>query len=157
MAIAKRPALLILDEPAASLDPLARREFLQDLAEAVAEQQLSVLLSSHLVTDLERVCDYLIVLVASRVQVAGDIGQLLATHHRLTGPRRDTAVPWPAGWHVVSESHTGRQTTVIVRTDSGIHDPAWTVDTVGMEDLVLAYMSPAAAGLGRRPALEATR
>jgi ABC-2 type transport system ATP-binding protein len=156
MALAKRPALLILDEPAASLDPLARREFLGDLAAAVAEQQLSVLLSSHLVTDLERVCDYLIVLVASRVQIAGEIDHLLATHHRLTGPRRDTGAPWPAGWHVISESHTGRQTTVIVRADTGIHDPAWTVDTVSMEDLVLAYMSPA-AGLGRRPALETTR
>jgi ABC-2 type transport system ATP-binding protein len=156
MALAKRPALLILDEPAASLDPLARREFLGDLAAAVAEQQLSVLLSSHLVTDLERVCDYLIVLVASRVQIAGEIDHLLATHHRLTGPRRDTGAPWPAGWHVINESHTGRQTTVIVRADTGIHDPAWTVDTVSMEDLVLAYMSPA-AGLGRRPALETTR
>jgi ABC-2 type transport system ATP-binding protein len=157
MAIAKRPQLLILDEPAASLDPLARREFLQDLAEAVADQQLSVLLSSHLVGDLERVCDYLIVLVASRVQLAGDVDHLLATHHRLTGPRRDTAAPWPAGWHIISESHTGRQTTLIVRTDSGIRDPAWTVDTVSMEDLVLAYMSPATAGHGRRLALETTR
>ena len=157
MAIAKRPELLILDEPAASLDPLARREFLQHLAEAVAEQQLSVLLSSHLVADLERVCDYLIVLVASQVQVAGEVDELLATHHRLTGPRWDTTAPWPAGWHIISESHTGRQTTLIVRTDSGIHDPAWIVDTVSMEDLVLAYMSPTTAGRGRRAALETTR
>jgi ABC-2 type transport system ATP-binding protein len=157
MAIAKRPAMLILDEPAASLDPLARREFLQDLAEAVADQELSVLLSSHLVSDLERVCDYLIILVAARVQVAGEVDQLLATHYRLTGPRRNPAAPWPADWHIISESHTGRQATVIVRADSGIHDPAWTVDTVSMEDLVLAYMSPATVGHGRRPALETTR
>jgi ABC-2 type transport system ATP-binding protein len=159
MAIAKRPELLILDEPAASLDPLARREFLQDLAGAVADQQLSVLLSSHLVSDLERVCDYLVVLVASHVQIAGEVDVLLATHHRLTGPRRETGGPWPAGWHVVTESHTGRQTTLIVRTDTGLHDPAWIASPVSMEDLVLAYMTrtTTTADPGRHIALEATR
>ena len=98
LGVAKRPELLILDEPVASLDPLARREFLQDLMEAVAEHELSVVLSSHLVSDLERVCDYLIVLVASRVQLAGDIDTLLATHHRLTGaaPRPRHAAGRPA-------------------------------------------------------------
>jgi len=89
MAIAKRPELLLLDEPVASLDPLARREFLQTLMEVVAEQGVSVVLSSHLVADLERTCDYLVVLVASRVQLSGEIGGLLASHHRLSGPRRD--------------------------------------------------------------------
>ena len=89
LAMAKRPELLILDEPVASLDPLARREFLQGLMEAVAEQRLSVVLSSHLVADLERVCDYVVVLVASRVRVAGEVSDLLASHHRLSGPRRD--------------------------------------------------------------------
>ena len=77
LAIAKRPELLLLDEPVASLDPLARREFLQSLMEVVAEHGVSVVLSSHLVADLERVCDYLIVLVASQVQVAGDVSDLL--------------------------------------------------------------------------------
>jgi ABC-2 type transport system ATP-binding protein len=95
LGIAKRPELLILDEPVASLDPLARREFLQDLMEAVAEQELSVVLSSHLVSDVERSCDYLIVLVDSRVQISGDIETLLATHYRLTGPRRDEATSPP--------------------------------------------------------------
>jgi ABC-2 type transport system ATP-binding protein len=83
LGVAKRPELLILDEPIASLDPLARREFLQDLMEAVAEHELSVVLSSHLVSDVERVCDHLIVLVASRVQLAGDLDALLASHHLL--------------------------------------------------------------------------
>jgi ABC-2 type transport system ATP-binding protein len=78
LAIAKRPQLLILDEPVASLDPLARRDFLQDLREATAEHQMSVVLSSHLVADLERVCDYLIVLAAGRVQVAGTVTELTA-------------------------------------------------------------------------------
>lgn len=85
MALAKRPELLILDEPAASLDPLARREFLDHLAAAVAQQRMSVVLSSHLVSDLARICDYLIVLHGSRVQVAGAITDLLAAHRTDTG------------------------------------------------------------------------
>jgi ABC-2 type transport system ATP-binding protein len=156
LGIAKRPELLILDEPVASLDPLARREFLQDLMEAVAEHELSVVLSSHLVSDLERVCDHLIVLVASRVQLAGDLDTLLATHHRLTGARRDPA-SLPADQHVISASHTERQTTVLVRTDGPIHDPAWTVGQLSLEDLVLAYMGQAAANGSQRPALEVLR
>jgi ABC-2 type transport system ATP-binding protein len=140
LGIAKRPELLILDEPVASLDPLARREFLQDLMEAVAEQELSVVLSSHLVSDVERACDHLIVLVDSRVQVAGDIDDLLATHLRLTGPRRDSST-LPATQQVISESHTERQTTLLVRSDGPVLDPAWTVSEVNLEDLVLAYMS----------------
>ena len=87
--MAKRPELLILDEPVASLDPLARREFLQILMETVVDQGVSVVLSSHLVADLERVCDYLVVLVASRVQIAGPVDELLAEHRRLIGARRD--------------------------------------------------------------------
>src|SRR6202043_2024424 len=111
-----------------------------DLMEAIAEQDLSVVLSSHLVADLERVCDYLIVLVGSRVQVAGPVDELLATHHLLSGPRRDPAT-LPAGQQVISASHTDRQTTLLVRTEAPIHDPAWTVSQVSLEDLVLAYMS----------------
>jgi ABC-2 type transport system ATP-binding protein len=132
----------------ASLDPLARREFLQDLMEAVAEQELSVVLSSHLVADLERVCDYLIVLVGSRVRVAGPVEELLASHHLLSGPRRDPAT-LPDGQQVISASHTDRQTTLLVRTGGPVLDPAWSVSQVGLEDLVLAYMSQA-AGRGRR-------
>jgi ABC-2 type transport system ATP-binding protein len=142
LAMAKRPELLILDEPVASLDPLARREFLQGLMEAVAEQRLSVVLSSHLVADLERVCDYVVVLVASRVRVAGEVSDLLASHHRLFGPRRDPG-SLPAGQEVITESHTDKQTSLLVRTDGPVLDPAWAVKPVSLEDLVLAYMSRA--------------
>ena len=142
LAMAKRPELLILDEPVASLDPLARREFLQGLMEAVAEQRLSVVLSSHLVADLERVCDYVVVLVASRVRVAGEVSDLLASHHRLSGPRRDPG-SLPAGQVVITESHTDKQSSLLVRTDGPVLDPAWAVKPVSLEDLVLAYMSRA--------------
>jgi ABC-2 type transport system ATP-binding protein len=142
LTMAKRPELLVLDEPVASLDPLARREFLQGLMEAVAEQRLSVVLSSHLVADLERVCDYVVVLVASRVRVAGEVSDLLASHHRLSGPRRDLG-SLPAGQEVITESHTDKQTSLLVRTDGPVLDPAWAVKPVSLEDLVLAYMSRA--------------
>src|SRR4029453_14385240 len=134
---------LILDEPVAALDPLARREFLQGLLDATVEQQLSVVLSSHLVSDLERACDYLIVLVDSRVRVAGEVEELLASHHRPSGPRPDPtrrppAPPGPAApapapprrpppHPVLAPSHADRQTSLIVRADAPIHDPAWTV------------------------------
>jgi ABC-2 type transport system ATP-binding protein len=158
LGLAKRPELLLLDEPVASLDPLARREFLQDLMEAVAEQQLSVVLSSHLVSDVERACDYLVVLVDSRVQVAGDIERLLETHHRLTGPRRDSA-QLPSEQHVISASHTDRQSTYLVRTEAPILDPDWEVSRLSLEDLVLAYMGRAAAdrSFSHRPTLEPLR
>jgi len=153
LAIAKRPEVLILDEPVASLDPLARREFLQDLMEAVAEQGLSVVLSSHLISDLERVCDYLILLVASRVLVAGPVEELLATHHLLSGPRRDPG-SLPDGMEVISASHTDVQSTLLVRAGGPVLDPAWTVSEVGLEDLVLAYMSQAAGRRRRNRHLE---
>ncbi len=155
LAIAKRPELLILDEPVASLDPLARREFLRQLTETVADQRLSVVLSSHLVADLELVCDYLIVLVGSQVQVAGEVGQLLSTHVRLTGARCDPAT-LPAGWQIISASHSGQQTTLILRADSGERDPAWTTQKASLEDVVLAYMSKSSAGSGLARALEVT-
>jgi ABC-2 type transport system ATP-binding protein len=148
LATAKRPELLILDEPVASLDPLARREFLQDLMETVGERQVSVVLSSHLISDLERVCDYVIVLVDSRVRLAGPVDELLATHHLLSGPRRDPA-SMPDGLEVISASHTDVQTTLLVRTSGPVLDPAWAVSEVGLEDLVLAYMKRS-SGRGQR-------
>jgi len=152
LAVAKRPELLLLDEPVASLDPLARREFLQGLMEVVAEHGASVILSSHLVADLERVCDYLVVLVDSRVRVAGDIDELLASHHRLTGPRHDRD-GLPSDQQVISASHTDKQSSLVVRADGPILDPSWSVEQLDLEDLVLAYMAHAVEA-DRRPKLE---
>jgi ABC-2 type transport system ATP-binding protein len=142
LAVAKRPRLLLLDEPVASLDPLARREFLDVLMEVVGVQAVSVVLSSHLLSDLEQVCDYLIVLAASRVQITGDVDKLLASHFRLTGIAVDRA-RLPAGTQVVAQGRTGDQTTLLVRGERPSADPAWTVETVDLDDLVLAYMSEA--------------
>ena len=139
LAIAKRPELLILDEPIASLDPLARREFLQVLMETTAEHEISVVMSSHLVADLERVTDYLIVLLSSRVRIAGDIDEMLATHYLLSGARRDPAT-LPASQQVISASHTDRQSTILVRSAEPLLDPSWSVSQLDLEDLVLAYM-----------------
>jgi ABC-2 type transport system ATP-binding protein len=140
LALAKRPDLLLLDEPLASLDPLARRDFLRTLMDGQIDSGLTVLLSSHIIGDLERVCDYLIILSASRVQLVGDIQEILRTHMRLVGPRQDvTAI---AGVRTIVEaSHTARQTTLLVRTTGPITDASWEVQEASLEDIVLAYLS----------------
>lgn len=145
LALAKQPELLVLDEPVASLDPLARKDFLAALMGSVAERGLTVILSSHLIADLEHRCDFLIVLSESRVQVLGEVDVLLSRHKVLVGPRTDGPV---AGVDVVVQaSHTDRQTTMLVRSDAAITDPSWTVHPVGLEELVLAYLAEPSAGM----------
>lgn len=150
LAMGKRPDLLVLDEPVSSLDPLARRTFLADVMELMADHQPTVVLSSHLLSDVERVCDHLIVMAEGQVQLAGPVDDLLAQHKLLTGPRRDER-SLPSDQLVVRASHADRQTTVLVRTTSPILDPAWVVSDVGLEDLVLAYMAGTAAAPTHTP------
>ena len=139
LTLAKRPRLLLLDEPVAALDPLARRQFLAHLAEAVAGAGLTVVLSSHLVADLERVCDHLILLAASRVQLCGDIDTLLAEHQVLVGPRKDTTAI-ERDHTLVQAVRTARQTTLLIRRNGPVIDPAFEAAAVGLEELVLGYM-----------------
>jgi ABC-2 type transport system ATP-binding protein len=139
LAIAKRPELLVLDEPVSSLDPLARREFLEIIMESVAEQQISVILSSHLVADVERVCDYLVILVASRIVLAGEVEDILTSHHRLVGPSGE-AEPTLTNQTVIESHRVGRQAMLIVHSDGPVLDPAWVIEPLGLEDVVLAYM-----------------
>ncbi len=150
LTLAKRPRLLLLDEPVAALDPLARRHFLATLAEAVARGGLTVVLSSHLVGDLERVCDHLILLAASRVQLYGDIDTLLAEHQVLVGPSKDTTAIEKAHT-LVQAVRTARQTTLLIRQNGPVIDPAFEPADVGLEELVLGYMGqdagPASAHL----------
>ena len=114
--------------------------------ETTAEHEISVLMSSHLVADLERVTDYLIVLMGSRVQVTGDIDEMLATHYLLSGTRRDPAT-LPASQEVISASHTDRQSTILVRSTEPVLDPTWSVSQLDLEDLVLAYMGNTTASV----------
>jgi ABC-2 type transport system ATP-binding protein len=153
LALAKRPRLLLLDEPMADLDPLVRHDLTRLLMEAVATDGLTVVLSSHVVAELATVCDYLVLLATGRVQLAGDTEELLAGHKLLVGPYRD---PPSAGPHqLVAASHTDRQTTLLVRTTGPVRDPAWAVRDVGLEQLVLAYMRHPEVSALPRPALAA--
>jgi ABC-2 type transport system ATP-binding protein len=139
LALAKQPELLLLDEPVASLDPLARREFLQSVMEAVAETGMTVVLSSHLVADLERICDHLVILAGGRTQLAGPIDEILGAHRLLTGPRSGAAEV--ARLHdVVRQSHTERQTTLLVRANGHVYDARWELHELDLEEIVLAYL-----------------
>ncbi len=147
LALARRPRLLLLDEPLASLDPLARQEVLGWLMTCVAEDGLSVVFSSHVITELERVATYLVVLSQGRVQVAATVDSLLDSHLALTGPAAD------AGWladqvPVITAQQAGRQARVLARTDAA--PPGWAARPVTMEELVLGYLrEPSARVLPR--------
>ena len=150
LALAKRPELLLLDEPVASLDPLARREFLQTVMEAVAESGMTVVLSSHIVADLERVCDHIVILSRARTQLVGPIEEIVASHRLLTGPRTDPAEVQRVH-NVIRESHTERQTTLLVRANGHVYDASWELHEVDLEDIVLAYLGQATDGVRRAP------
>ena len=139
LALGKRPQLLLLDEPVAALDPLARREFLSSLAAAVAEGGVTVLLSSHLLPDLERVCDHLVLLSHSQPVVCAEIDDLLASHKRLSAAARDTTAI-ERDHHVLTRTRTAREVTLTVELHGPVIDPAWRVDDLDLEDIVLAYL-----------------
>jgi ABC-2 type transport system ATP-binding protein len=143
LVLAKKPELFLLDEPMANLDPLARREFLSSMFGACTETGATVLYSSHAVAELERICDYLIVLHAGQVRLAGDINELRQEHRVISGPDG-----WPDGgrWQVISRRSMGRRTTALVRCGNariagvGLQDSAPTFD-----ELVLGYLDGDAA------------
>jgi ABC-2 type transport system ATP-binding protein len=149
LALARRPRLLVLDEPMAMLDPLARHEFMATVMTAIADHGVSVVLSSHVLAELERVADHLILLARGRVQVAGDVDDLLARHRVLTGPVAE-AGRWAERLNVVHDRRGEAQAHLLVRTD-GAGDgapPGWEAHPVGLEELTLAYLrEPAAAAL----------
>ena len=136
LALAKRPRLLILDEPVASLDPLARRDFMKTLMATVADGNLTVLLSSHNVAELERVCDYLVLITEGRVQLAGDIDELLNNHRSMTGP--STHIPDGPG--VIQVDQGDRHAHVVAHVGSAEPMPGWETHPVSLEELVLAYL-----------------
>ncbi len=142
MALAKRSPLLILDEPVASLDPIARLEFMRDVMAACAEGGLTVIIASHVVSELERLCDWLIVLSGGRLQLAGPVDDLLDAHRMLTVPRSipDDELPGT----VIDRADSDRHSSVLVATDLGqlaaAQRPGWQAGPVGFEQLVLAYL-----------------
>jgi ABC-2 type transport system ATP-binding protein len=153
LALARRPRLLVLDEPMAMLDPLARHDFMATVMAAVADDGVSVVLSSHVLAELERVADYLILMSRGRVQVAGEVDDLLACHRVLTGPAAE-AGRYAERLSVVHARHGAAQAHLLVRT-SGATDqvpPGWEAHPVSLEELTLAYLREPGAGALPGPA-----
>ena len=147
LALARRPRLLVLDEPLANLDPLARHDFMATVMAAAAEDGMSVVLSSHVLAELERVADYLILLSRGRVQLAGEVDGLLASHRLLTGPAAEA--DRYTGPPVVHARRAAAQAHLLVRApaDDPV-PPGWEAHPVGLEELALAYLrEPGAAAL----------
>lgn len=153
LALGKRPDLLLLDEPVSNLDPLARREFLRELVEVVASDGLTVVLSSHIVAELERVCDHLVILNNGRVQVAGDIEELIDMHKVLIAPRIDPTVIQD-DTTIVQATHSERQSVMLARVGSQTIRPDWEAYEVSLEDLVLAYLANPSATTLPRPQIQ---
>jgi ABC-2 type transport system ATP-binding protein len=148
MALAKRAELILLDEPMADLDPLGRNEVMRDLMAATAEHGLTVVLSSHVLADLEDSCDHLVMVQRGRVQVAGDVDNLRAGHLAVTGLRDHAAAL--AAHAVVEEGGTGRQATALLRLNGQFIDPRWATRAPSLEEIVLAYLrNPDTATLPR--------
>ena len=153
LALARRPRLLVLDEPMAMLDPVARHDFMASVMMAMAADGVSVVLSSHVLAELERVADYLILMSRGRVQLAGEVDDLLASHRVLTGPAAE-ADRYAERLSVVHARRGEAQAHLLVRaTADEPVPPGWEAHPVGLEELALAYLrEPAAAALpGSRP------
>ncbi|GIG64899.1 ABC-2 type transport system ATP-binding protein [Phytomonospora endophytica] len=144
VALGRRPRLLMLDEPLADLDPLAREDVMRSLMAEVAETGMTVLLSSHVIADLEEVCDHLVLLIGGKVALTGDIDDLLAEHRLLIGARPESEPDF--GPHtVIQRRDTQRQATVLLRTTAPVNLPDWDSDEPNLEELVLSYLRVAGA------------
>jgi ABC-2 type transport system ATP-binding protein len=156
VALGKRPEVLLLDEPLAALDPFARHEFMGSLAGAIADHPVTVLLSSHLLPDLERVCDHLVLLDRAETVLCGAIDDLVDAHRVVTAPASARDV-LELDHFVVSCQDGRREINALVRVDGPVVDPRWRVDAAGLEEIVLAYLGrsapdaplPRLAGVGR--------
>jgi ABC-2 type transport system ATP-binding protein len=154
VALGSRPAVLLLDEPLANLDPVARTEVTGELLAEAADGDLTVMLSTHIVAELSGVGDHLLLLDAGRPVLIGDVERLLADHVRLTGPQADRP---PGPGTIIEARHTGRQSTFVVRLPDApaappVVAPGWSSQPLSLEQLVLTYLKAP----GRAPqALEA--
>ncbi len=155
MALAKRAPLLVLDEPVASLDPIARLEFMREVMAQVADGDLTVIIASHVVSELERFCDFLVVLTHGHVQLAGPVDGLLGEHQMLTVPRATPDADLPGT--IIHRDDSDRHSSVLLRTSPATPaiqaHPDWRIETVGVEELVMAYLQrPAKGAKSRYPA-----
>ena len=139
MCLAKRPPLLLLDEPVAALDPVAREGLMHALMRSVAEDNATVLLSTHSLSDLANICDYVIILSASRVQIADDLDFVLASHRLLVGSSEHLP-DVPPGATVIATRHSERQTDLLVRVEQPLTEPGWRVLEPTLEEIVVAYL-----------------
>jgi ABC-2 type transport system ATP-binding protein len=150
LALGRHPRLLVLDEPMAMLDPIARHDFMATVMTAMADDGVSVVLSSHVLAELERVADYLVLVSAGSIQMTGEVDDLLATHRVLSGPA-DQAARYARRWNVVHARRGGSQAHLLVRS-IGASDPVpldWETHPLSLEELTLAYL--------REPRTEMTR
>jgi ABC-2 type transport system ATP-binding protein len=141
LALARRPRLLVLDEPMAMLDPLARHDFMATVMTAMVDDGVSVVLSSHVLAELERVADYLVLLSGGHVQMAGEVDDLLAGHRVLTGPAGE-ADRVAKGLSVVHARRGEAQAHLLIRTNRSIDPvpPGWETHPVSLEELTLGYL-----------------
>ena len=146
LALAKRADLILLDEPMADLDPLGRNDVMRDLMAVTAERGLTVVLSSHVLADLEDSCDHLVMVRGGRIQLAGDVDDLRDAHLAVDGLREHAGAL--ARHAVVAEGGTGRQATALLRLNGRFVDPRWATRSPSLEEIVLAYLrNPDAATL----------
>ena len=137
-ALLTNPRLLLLDEPLSNLDPLARREFLSSMFEACTQSGAAVLFSSHVVAELERICDFLILLRGGRVRLAGDIDELRQHHRMLSGP---TGWMQAGAWPVISaRSVAGRTTALTLSESAATAGPGMDQAPPTFDELVLGYL-----------------
>ncbi|MEV0264887.1 ABC transporter ATP-binding protein [Streptomyces sp. NPDC050617] len=140
LAFGKRPELLLLDEPMSDLDPLARHEMAGLLMAEAAEQGTTVVMSSHMLSELETMCDYLVVVAEGRVRLAGEVDALLPAHALVSGAQTDDGLPPRLDLHTVIESHTvGRQFTALIRPAGKVGDD-WRISTPTLEEVLLGYL-----------------
>ncbi|MEU2969156.1 ABC transporter ATP-binding protein [Streptomyces ardesiacus] len=137
LALGKRPDLLLLDEPLADLDPVVRGEIMATLMAEAAEREVSIVLSSHVLPDLEQTCDWVVLLRAGRVELSEDADALRDGHALLTGHVEEE--PTLREHTVVHRRTHGRQLTALVR-QRGPVGGTWHVERPGLEEILLGHL-----------------
>ena len=139
VCFAKRPELVLLDEPASALDPVARQDLLQNITELFADNEASVLMATHAIDDVAAICDYVIILSRSRVVLSEDLDYVLESH-RLLSRGVDDGVPVPSGAVVLEERRSTREVTYLVRLAMPLERDGWRVERPSLNEIAIAYL-----------------